>query len=345
MPGLQHAERLTEAASEAHAAMRSEQGATESLAAAHSALARQGGLDPRLDRIAERLESLSTEAEDIAADLREYAEGLEHDPAALDAAQRRLAALDDLRKKHGPTLADVLASAERARGDLDRLDGGDAELTRLRDAVDNAREDMTDAAGALASRREAAAGSFVEALAAAAADLAMAHARFEVSFEDLPDEQWSPGGSQAIEFLYAPGVDQPARPLSRIASGGELSRVMLALKGVLGRADQTPVLVFDEVDAGIGGAAATSVGERLRDLSESHQVLVVTHLAQVAALADHHLVVEKESSEDGVATRVSTVEGEARVREVARMLSGSDSEAGLAHAHELLDGAAVSARP
>ncbi|MDP2233595.1 MAG: DNA repair protein RecN, partial [Actinomycetota bacterium] len=131
----------------------------------------------------------------------------------------------------------------------------------------------------------------------------------------------------------------PARPLARIASGGEISRVMLALKGVLGAADDVPVLVFDEVDAGIGGVTASAVGRRLRELASRHQVLVVTHLAQVAAFADKHIVVEKHMDRDTVSTSVRAVEGQARVAEIARMLSGVESDAGLAHAEELLGSA------
>ncbi len=165
----------------------------------------------------------------------------------------------------------------------------------------------------------------------------MEHARFEVAAEDLPMEEWGADGPQRVEFLYAPGADQPARPLSRIASGGELSRVMLALKGVLGTADDVPVLVFDEIDAGIGGTTALSVGERLHDLSATHQVLVVTHLAQVAAMAQRHLVVEKETDAQGVSTSVRSVRGDERTAEIARMLSGTDSEASRDHARELLE--------
>ena len=187
--------------------------------------------------------------------------------------------------------------------------------------------------------REAAAPGFVEALADAVADLAMGGTRFEVSITVLPFESWTADGPQRVEFLYAPAASQPARPLARIASGGELSRVMLALKGVLGEADTVETLVFDEIDAGIGGATATAVGRRLAELARGHQVIVVTHLAQVAAFADAQLVVSKDVEGDEAATSVVAVEGEARVAEIARMLSGNDSEASLAHARELLGAA------
>jgi DNA repair protein RecN (Recombination protein N) len=164
----------------------------------------------------------------------------------------------------------------------------------------------------------------------------MSGSRFEVAFGDLPFDSWTLDGSYRVEFLYAPAPGQPARSLARIASGGELSRVMLALKGVLGEADTVRTLVFDEVDAGIGGATAHTVGRRLHALSRTHQVIVVTHLAQVAAYADRQLVVEKSLTRDGATTTVRSVEGVEREAEIARMLSGNDSTASITHARELL---------
>jgi len=171
------------------------------------------------------------------------------------------------------------------------------------------------------------------------AELAMDGGRIEVAFTHLPFDSWTADGPHRVEFLYAAAPVQPARPLARIASGGEISRVMLAMKGVLGERDTAPVLVFDEVDAGIGGATATAVGSRLASLARSHQVIVVTHLAQVAAFANSHLVVRKIVDGEDAATTVVPVEGDTRVVELARMLSGNDSEASRAHAIELLEAA------
>jgi DNA repair protein RecN (Recombination protein N) len=173
-------------------------------------------------------------------------------------------------------------------------------------------------------------------LGEAASDLALAHAEFGVERTALPFESWTSDGPERVEFLFTSAAGEPLRPLAKIASGGEVSRVMLALKGVLGEADAVPVLVFDEVDAGIGGATAHAVGERLARLARSHQVLVVTHLAQVAACADVQMVVEKQEHDGRTVTTVRSVTGDERVAEVARMLSGGTSEAGIAHARELL---------
>jgi DNA repair protein RecN (Recombination protein N) len=164
----------------------------------------------------------------------------------------------------------------------------------------------------------------------------MEGARFEVAFRELPFPSWMADGPSRVEFLFASARGQSSQPLSRIASGGEISRVMLALKGVLGSADTVGTLVFDEVDAGIGGATATAVGARLARLATTHQVIVVTHLAQVAAYADSHIVVRKQLTDGGAVTDATSVTGDERVREVARMLSGNESSASRVHAAELL---------
>jgi DNA repair protein RecN (Recombination protein N) len=265
---------------------------------------------------------------------------VEHDPSGLEALLARLGEVHGLTRKYGPRLSDVLATRDAALTSLADFETGDKVMRAADQAVVAAEQALRDRARELDELRRATAPGFMVALGEAAADLAMPHARFEVAFTELPFDAWTAEGPMRVEFLYAPDSGQPARPLVRIASGGELSRVMLALKGVLGEADTVGTLVFDEIDAGIGGATAHAVGKRLAALAETHQVIVVTHLAQVAAYADAQLVVSRSSSEAGSATTVVRVEGEARVGEIARMLSGNDSDAGTAHAKELLDSAA-----
>jgi DNA repair protein RecN (Recombination protein N) len=336
LPGLSHADKLTAACAAGYDTLKGEQGASDALSQALAALDRVSGLDPALDAHIARLGAILAECDDVAGELRTYAEAIEHDPAVLDEVQARLAVLAGLAKKYGPALADVIETGESARTQLAALDSSDEELAEARVRLDRARGALEEAAVRMREvRREHVAG-FETDLAAAVADLHMAGARFEVAFEELPFESWGPDGPERVEFLFAPGAGESARPLAKIASGGELSRVMLALKGVLGSADDVPVLVFDEVDAGIGGATALSVGTRLAALARDHQVLVVTHLAQVAAYADHHLVVRKEAVDGRTVTRVEPVAGEDRVAEVARMLAGEDTEASRAHAAELL---------
>lgn len=336
LPALQYGERLAAAAKEAYASLRDEGGASDGLAVAQSALSHARDVDPRLDEITGRLHEIVALTDDLVTELRGYVESLEHDPAELDTIQGRLATYAGLRKKYGPSTEDVLRTFSDAEATLAALDAGDAGVRAAQDECDLARDAFVRAAENLSTARREIAPRFVSDLIEATADLEMSGTSFQVMFEDLPFNAWGDDGPQRVEFMYAPGPDQPARPLARIASGGEISRVMLALKGVLGAADEVPVLVFDEVDAGIGGSTATAVGRRLKQLASRHQVLVVTHLAQVAVFADRHIVVEKTSSASTVSTSVRTVTGQDRTIEISRMLSGVESDAGLAHAEELL---------
>jgi len=336
LPALQHGERLAAAATEALQLVRSDGGATDRLALAVASLAKVGGIDSGLDVLSERLAEVSALADDVGAELRGYRDAIEDDPATLDVLLARHAAINGLMRKYGPRLSDVLATRDEALASLAAFDAGEEGLRAVEQAVDAAEAALREAAGGLMSARTAAVPGFVEALGAAVTDLAMQGARFEVALTELPFEQWTVDGPHRVEFLYAPAPGQPARPLAKIASGGEISRVMLALKGVLGEADTVETLVFDEIDAGVGGAIAHSVGRRLAKLAERHQVIVVTHLAQVAAYADAQLVVRRSLSEGSSATSVQRVEGDARVAEISRMLAGNDSEAAIAHARELL---------
>jgi DNA repair protein RecN (Recombination protein N) len=336
LPRMRHAEKLAAASAAAHRALDGDGGAAERLGEAIASLTRVADIDPALDAIAGEAAAADDALRAAAARLRDYGEGVEHDPAALEAAEARLAALSALRRNYGPTLDDVLARRDEAAAELAELGEGEAGIDRAREAVDEADAALAAAAEALQATREAAATEFEQRLAQAARDLAMPTARFEVGRTPLPRDAWTLDGPEKLEFLYAPAAGETARPLARVASGGEISRVMLALKGVLGEADTVPVLVFDEIDAGIGGATATAVGRRLKSLACGRQVLVVTHLAQVAAFAGAHLVVEKREQDGRVHTAVRAVEGDERTAEIARMLSGTASDTSLAHAAELL---------
>lgn len=336
LPALQHGERLAEAAGDATQMLRGEGGALDRIAEASAALAKVAAIDPTLDGLAARLADVTALGDDVSAEMRAYRDGIEHDPDALDEVLSRLSAISGLAKKYGPRLEDVLAVRADAVAALAVQDAGEEAMAAADDAVASGEREVSDAAAVLTAVREDAAPGFVDALAGAVADLAMGGTRFEVAILPLPFDAWTADGPHRVEFLFAPAAGQPARPLARIASGGELSRVMLALKSVLGEADTVETLVFDEVDAGVGGATATAVGMRLAELARGRQVVVVTHLAQVAAFADTHLVVSKSVDGDETATSVALVEGEGRVAEIARMLSGNDSDASLAHARELL---------
>lgn len=339
LPRLRHGERLAVASSSAYRSIRSEGSASDSLGAALEVLHSVAGIDARLDAMRSQLETASALVEEVAPALRAYGEDCDHDAEALESTESRLAALEGLKRRYGPTLSDVLGAAEDAKERLALLGAGEERLEAARAVESEAERRLLDAAEQLTRRRRDAAGPFVERLGAACADLAMGGASFEVEIDEAKREGWGPHSPGRVEFLYRAAPGEEARPLAKIASGGEASRVMLALKGVLGHADRTPVLVFDEVDSGVGGATAVAVGERLKQLAQVHQVIVVTHLAQVAAFADNHLVVEKAMEGDRAVTRVRRVSGDERLAELARMLSGSDTLAGMTHAEELLEAA------
>lgn len=337
LPRLRHGERLAEAANSAWAALKEETGASEGLSRALRALSAARGLDTAFDGFVENATRLDIEVQDLASAILAYAETIDHDPAALDEAEGRLHQIEGLMRKYGHTVEMVLEARDAAADELALLEAGEAGLADARMAVEEAAGSLREAGADLRLVRQRSIDPFVQSLKHAAADLALAQATFGVAREPLEFDSWTADGPERVEFLFSAAAGEEPRPLARIASGGEVSRVMLALKSVLGEADSVPVLVFDEVDAGIGGATALAVGARLAELGSRHQVLAITHLAQVAAAADHHIVVSKSEEDGRTVTVVSPVTGDARVTEVARMLSGGASEAGVAHARELLD--------
>lgn len=336
LPRLRFGERLTSASAAAYQTLRGEAGATDALSESLSTLSAAGGLDPTFDELRDDLLQLSEGVESLATRLREYAESIEHDPRALDETESRLAGLVALKRKYGPTLDAVLRTKEDAEQRLAALDAGEEGLSEARQRQESAAGVLRDAGRQIIAARDAATEGFETALSEEACDLALPKAVFSVQRTELPFASWTEGGPERVEFLFSASAGDPPRPLVKIASGGELSRVMLALKGVLGAADETPVLVFDEVDAGIGGATAIAVGERLAMLAATRQVLVVTHLAQVASFGQRQIVVHKVEQDGRSVTRTHEVVDEERVAEIARMLSGDVSEASIAHARELL---------
>ncbi|WP_448623549.1 DNA repair protein RecN [Geodermatophilus sp. URMC 64] len=315
------------------------QDATTALATAERALA--GADDPALVMLAQDLADAVAVVSEVSVQLAGYVADLEADPARLAEVLDRRAAITALVRKYadpGQGLAGVLAWAEDARGRLAELDVSDEALEKLEAERDAARADVAELGRQVSEGRRAAAEGFAAEVGRELAGLAMKSARVSFSVDTDPDDP-GPEGLDEVALLLAPHPGAPPRPVHRGASGGELSRVMLAIEVVFAGADPVPVMVFDEVDAGVGGQAAGEIGRRLARLAGDHQVVVVTHLAQVAAFADTHLVVDKSPDTDAgvTATDIRAVEGEDRVRELARMLSGlADSDTGQAHARELL---------
>ena len=336
---LRHAEGLREAAAGAHAATIGAEedggGAAGALAQAEALLQGAGGVDAELDALSARLGALALELGDVAGELRAYLEGLEADPGRLVAVEERLDALDRLRRKHGGSVDSVLAHAERCRTEVARLEGAEERGAEAETALAEAEARRAKLGGKLGKARAKAAAPLERAVAEELERLAMPGAKLEVLLAPHSDG-YGPHGAETVELRLAPNPGLEPAPLRDAASGGELSRVMLALSG-FGGAAGAGTLVFDEIDAGVGGKTARAVGERLRALGEGRQVLCITHLPQVASLAPTHFRLEKDLSGERAAATVQRLDGEGVVEEIRRMLGGeSPDQAADKHARELL---------
>ncbi len=284
----------------------------------------------------ELLDSAYYNIEELGERLGAYRESIELNPSRLEEVRHRIDSLYRLKAKYGPTLDDVIATGQRAREELDSLDLAQFELEELarQEAEQAARLDAL-ASGLSRSRAKAAKKLSAE-VAAMLPELGMPDGRFEVDL--LRRKEIGGSGAEDVEFRVTLNKGFEPRPLAKVASGGELSRVMLALKTILAKVDRTPTLIFDEIDAGIGGIVGQKVAERLRAVAKHHQVFVITHLPQIAALADHHLLVKKETRRGKSTTDVSELAGDERIRDLARMLGGDpEREASLEHARALLE--------
>ena len=336
LPRFEHAEALAGCAHEAAEALSGEGGSLDALNAAISELSRMGRVDAKLAEFADELTGAAITLEDVAAELRRYRDSVDFDPAELAQAQERFSAFKGLLRQWGPHMEDVFARRDEAAELLSLVDDADARVRRAREARDAAEDALARAARDLTKRRNTAAPRFCREVGKQMARLEMGRAELVWDSRELPRERWTAQGPCACELLYRSGAGLTPRPLRRIASGGELSRVMLAAKVVLGESDAVDTLVFDEVDAGVGGATARSLAQVLADLARTHQVIVVTHLAQVAVQGSVHYVVRRSDDGDMPETRLVRVEGSDRVTEVARLLSGDASDESLAHAKQLL---------
>ena len=314
-----HAEAIARAADAAVRALRDESAGVDALATARAELAQAAALDERFAALAERAGSLEAEAVELARDVTELGEGLDVDNATRVAAEERLALLYDLRRKYGETLEAVIEFGQASSAELERLEQQDTIREQLRADEARLHAELEKAAAALGRERRKAAKELAKRVNGELPALGLPADAFDVAIETV---EVGTNGTDRVTFTFAPNPGEPARPLGRIASGGEASRLSLALKVVLAGADETPVLVFDEVDAGIGGRHAAALGERLRDLARFHQVLCVTHLAQIAAFADVHVHVGKRVVDGRTLAEASILDADARASELAAMLAG-----------------------
>jgi DNA repair protein RecN (Recombination protein N) len=349
---LANAERVERLCEEGYASLYESDGAVlSSLGQVWRRVSDLATIDPQFQPYLEARDGIKSQLEDLALFLRRYADGIEASPARLQQLEERLALLERLKRKYGPTLAACIGKRDTLRLELADLESGDRRVADLVRAELAARSDYLSAARALADERRRVAVPFARGMEALAADLAMERTRFDVRFGDpLAEDAWSARGIDTAEFFVSPNPGEELRPLARIVSGGELSRLMLAIKSLTatsraGWTDATdrppsgiaPGLIFDEVDAGIGGRVAEVVGRKLRALGSAFQVLCITHLPQIAACADTHFAIEKRVEHGRTRTSVTRLDAGGRVEELSRMLGGASVTEGLrASAREML---------
>ena len=339
---LMHAERLHAAAHLGYEGLYGEQGSVMGrLAAIVSKLKDALSIDPRLKEVVDACLAAIASVEDAAAQLRDYREGVAFDPERLEQVEGRLHEIGKLKRKYGHSIAEILRCATSAEAELQRLICSEERGQEVERELATLEEALTQRAAALTARRNTAADRLAVAVQEELQALKMEKAVFAVQVR-ARHESGSPcleaSGADAVEFLIAPNPGEELKPLGRIASGGELSRVMLAIKAILAASDQVPTLVFDEVDVGIGGGMAEVVGQKLWAIAKERQVLSITHLPQIAALADRHLSIVKRLNGARTEIAVQVLEGEDRVREIARMLGAKGrSDTPLHHAHEIME--------
>lgn len=339
---LASSHRLVELVSEAQAQLQADgQGILANLALVERAVGELAHLDPEMNGTAGLVSESKVLLKEVADGLRGYVEGLDADPSRLTTIEDRLAVIQRMKKKYGGTIDAVLATQSRVKEELERLGRSSSELDQYDRLIHEQQQVVAKFARQLSEKRTQAAASLTRLVGKDLEALKMGPVRFLVQVERVESgEAYGPDGVDRVEFLLSTNSGEPLKPMARVASGGELSRVMLALKSVLADVDQVPVLIFDEIDTGVGGAVAATIGKRLKALGHYHQVLCITHLPQVASQADHHFCVEKSEVKGRTVAKVRTVIGASRESEIARMLGGERvTQKTRATAAELIAGA------
>ena len=335
---LANSEKLSAAAGEAYALLtggeRGGGSALDGLNAALSSVQHAAVLDETLSPLAESLQSAVAYAEDAGRELRAYQETVEFNPERLEEIESRLDLLRTLKRKYGETLEEIVAYGQELAGKLDALENSEAREEELTSAIAKAEAALTETAARLTTARRKASREFSGGIARELGDLGMTATQFEVSIEPHPVGS---KGADRVEFLLSPNPGEPLRPLAKIASGGEMSRIMLALKSVLARTGAIPTMIFDEIDVGVGGRTAQTIADKLDALARNAQILCITHLPQIASRAGTHFFIEKQVEGGRTTVSVAPLDPEGRIEEIARMLGGSRrSEAVVQHAREML---------
>lgn len=331
----EHAQDLMEALYTARSELIDEDKARDSASTAQDALASACAYDETLAPLADRLAACVAEMEDIADEIRHHLDGVECNPEVLDDMQQRLRNFQQIMRSYGPRMEDVFQKVDDARVYLAAHDRGDEHIRELKREVQSAHERLVLAAQEFFNAQKKSAPQLAQRMNDILATLAMASSKITVRVALLDEKFWNDTSATSVEFLYQSGKSLTPHPLKKIASGGEISRVMLSCKVVLQESEHTSTLVFDEVDAGVGGSTAQSLARLIKKLSRVHQIIVVTHLAQLAVYADKHYVVSKEGT-DCPQTLITEVKDEARVQEIARMLSGDVSDISCEHARQMI---------
>jgi DNA repair protein RecN (Recombination protein N) len=346
---LRHVERLQEGAAKAHAILYSEGGAVlEDVSQCHRILADLGSLDQTLKGLAETLEGIGHQVEDVSFTLRDYSQQIQADPNRLEWVEERLHTLQRLMRKYGGSTGAVLAYADKLCQQLEATESDEAEITEREKTLESLRQQALSEALALSKARRKAASQLSKAVVEGLATLDMARCQFEVIFDHEGGRQaesvrvgeyfLGDTGVDNVAFFFSANPGEDLRPMAKIASGGELSRIVLALKELLARQNALETLIFDEVDSGIGGSTADRVGQRLKNLARRHQVVCITHLPQIACYGDYHYVVRKSARKGRTTTAMQELSGKERLEEIARMLGGAKISAKTrAYAREMLE--------
>lgn len=334
---LRNAETITEGLNTAYQALFGEDGALTKISEAKSSLSRIEHFDSEYHNLAEHTEESYYALEDVAYTLRDAKDSLVFDPDELEQIEGRLASLQNLKRKYGATIEEVIEYRDRIAEELNFLTDSDNQSDAKEQAYRKALESFENAAVQLSKRRKKTAKILCENAKKQLYDMGMPNAEFEAMFTEIPADVLSENGIDQVEFMLSANKGEPLKPLTKVASGGEISRIMLALKIALSDADQIETLIFDEIDTGISGMVANAVAKKMRELSKRHQILCVTHLPQIAAAADHHYVASKESDDSSTRSNTRMLNEEERAEELARIMgSTAEDKVAIEHAKKLL---------